>query len=171
MVEISRAPPELRGRNLCRNHTYSIHHFRTSNDRAVLNAARRCGCRTSQPTDPPATGAPSSAPLATTRSRSLSSTMTSEPTHGVARVHGTWPINPLVSPPGENQRGSGLAEKRTKNSGVMIVAFAAVAAWQIYDMATATESPSRALMILQYVLLAGLLIGLAGALLNFLRSQ
>ena len=97
--------------------------------------------------------------------------MTSEPTHGVARVHGTWPINPLVSPPGENQRGSGLAEKRTKNSGVMILAFAAVAAWQIYDMATATESPSRALMILQYVLLAGLLIGLAGALLNFLRSQ
>lgn len=171
MVEISHAPRELRGRNLCRNHTYSIHHFRTSNDRAVLNAARRCGCRTSQPTDPPATGAPSSAPLATTRSRSLSSTMTSEPTHGVARVHGTWPINPLVSPPGENQRGSGLAEKRTKNSGVMIVAFAAVAAWQIYDMATATESPSRALMILQYVLLAGLLIGLAGALLNFLRSQ
>ena len=86
-------------------------------------------------------------------------------------MHGTWPINRLVSPPGENQRGSGLAEKRTKNSGVMIVAFAAVAAWQIYDMATATESPSRALMILQYVLLAGLLIGLAGALLNFLRSQ
>ena len=114
MVEISHAPRELRGRNLCRNHTYSIHHFRTSNDRAVLNAARRCGCRTSRPTDPPATGAPSSAPLE-------SSTMTSEPTHGVARVHGTWPINPLVSPPGENQRGSGLAEKRTKNSGVMIV--------------------------------------------------
>jgi len=64
-----------------------------------------------------------------------------------------------------------LAEKRTKNSGVMIVAFAAVAAWQIYDMATATETQSRALMILQYVLLAGLLVGLAGALLNFLRSR
>jgi hypothetical protein len=74
-------------------------------------------------------------------------------------------------PPGENARGLALAEKRTKNSGVMIVAFAAVAAWQIYDLATATETPSRALMILQYVLLAGLLIGLAGALLNFLRSQ
>ena len=37
------------------------------------------------------------------------------------------------------QRGVGLGRKRTKNSGVMIVAFAAVAAWQIYDMATATE--------------------------------
>jgi hypothetical protein len=62
-------------------------------------------------------------------------------------------------------------EKRTKNSGVMILAFAAVAVWQIYDMSTATEAPSRALAILQYVLLAGLLLGLIGAVLNFLRSQ
>ena len=64
-----------------------------------------------------------------------------------------------------------MDEKKTKNSGVMIVAFAAVAAWQIYDMSTATETPSRALTILQYVLLAGLLLGLVGAVLNFLRSQ
>ncbi|HYC17327.1 MAG TPA: hypothetical protein VEC94_08975 [Pseudolabrys sp.] len=64
-----------------------------------------------------------------------------------------------------------MDEKRTKNSGVMIVAFAAVAAWQIYDMATTTEAPSRAVTILQYVLLIGLLLGLIGALLNFLRSQ
>jgi len=62
-------------------------------------------------------------------------------------------------------------EKKTKNSGVMILAFAAVAAWQIYDMSTATEAQSRALTILQYVLLAGLLLGLVGAVLNFLRSQ
>jgi hypothetical protein len=62
-------------------------------------------------------------------------------------------------------------EKRPKNTGVMIVAFAAVAAWQIYDMATTTEASSRALVILQYVLLAGLLLGLVGAVLNFLRSQ
>ena len=67
--------------------------------------------------------------------------------------------------------GLAVDDKKTKNSGVMIVAFAAVAAWQIYDMATATETPSRSLAILQYILLAGLLIGLAGALLNFLRSQ
>jgi len=53
----------------------------------------------------------------------------------------------------------------------MIVAFAAVTAWQLYDMATATEAPTRALAILQYLLLAGLLIGLIGAVLNFLRSQ
>jgi hypothetical protein len=68
-------------------------------------------------------------------------------------------------------RGLGVNDKRTKNSGVMIVAFAAVAAWQIYDIATATETPSRALAVLQYVLLAGLLIGLVGALLNFVRSE
>lgn len=69
------------------------------------------------------------------------------------------------------QRAWGVNDKRTKNSGVMIVAFAAVAAWQIYDMATATETPSRALAVLQYVLLAGLLIGLIGSLLNFVRSE
>jgi hypothetical protein len=62
-------------------------------------------------------------------------------------------------------------EKRPKNTGVMIVAFAAVAAWQIYDMATTTEASSRTLVILQYVLLVGLLLGLIGAVLNFLRSQ
>ncbi|MFY9602011.1 MAG: hypothetical protein WB540_17085 [Pseudolabrys sp.] len=64
-----------------------------------------------------------------------------------------------------------MDEKRPKNSGVMIVAFAAVAAWQIYDMATTTEASSRTLVILQYVLLVGLLVGLIGAVLNFLRSQ
>lgn len=68
-------------------------------------------------------------------------------------------------------KGLTVNEKKTKNSGVMIVAFAAVAVWQIYDMATATETPSRALAVLQYVLLAGLLIGFIGAVLNFLRSQ
>jgi hypothetical protein len=62
-------------------------------------------------------------------------------------------------------------EKRPKNTGVMIVAFAAVAAWQIYDIATTTEASSRTLVILQYVLLVGLLLGLIGAVLNFLRSQ
>ena len=68
-------------------------------------------------------------------------------------------------------KGQTVNEKKTKNSGVMIVAFAAVVAWQIYDMVTATETPSRALAVLQYVLLAALLIGFIGAVLNFLRSQ
>src|SRR5262245_56150553 len=157
-------PPEL-------NHISSIRHFRTSSDRVVPSAVRQCGYRTLRPIDPRTTGARSSARRAIIRSMSLSSTTTSEPVPSRTARHGTRPPNRLVSPPGENVRGLGLAEKRTKNSGVMIVAFAAVAAWQIYDMATATETPSRALMILQYVLLAGLLVGLAGSLLNFLRSQ
>lgn len=89
-----------------------------------------------------------------------------------------WPSNVgiesprIIQYPCSRDRGDlGVNDKKTKNSGVMIAAFAAVAAWQIYDMSTTTESPSRALAILQYVLLAGLLLGLVGAVLNFLRSQ
>ena len=37
-------------------------------------------------------------------------------------------------------------------------------AWLLYEMATATEAPSRALAILQYGLLGGALIGLVGSL-------
>jgi hypothetical protein len=36
-------------------------------------------------------------------------------------------------------------------------------AWLLYEMATATETPSRALAILQYGLLASTLIGLVGS--------
>ena len=39
----------------------------------------------------------------------------------------------------------------------------AVAAWLIYGMATARESPSLALAVLQYVLIAGCLVGFVGA--------
>jgi hypothetical protein len=37
-------------------------------------------------------------------------------------------------------------------------------AWLLYEMAMATEAPSRALAILQYGLLACAMIGLAGSL-------
>jgi len=37
-------------------------------------------------------------------------------------------------------------------------------AWLLYEMATATEAPSRALAILQYGLRAGALTGLVGSL-------
>jgi thiol:disulfide interchange protein len=42
---------------------------------------------------------------------------------------------------------------------------AATSAWLIYDITTATEVPGQAVAILQYALLAGSLIGLAGSLL------
>ncbi len=59
----------------------------------------------------------------------------------------------------------------SKNPLLMLGIFSAAAAWQIYDLATATEAPSRALMILQYVLLAGLLLGIAGTAYNALRAR
>jgi hypothetical protein len=48
---------------------------------------------------------------------------------------------------------------------------AAVAAWLIYSMATATERPSTALAVLQYALIAGALIGLVGALRQLLLAK
>jgi hypothetical protein len=41
---------------------------------------------------------------------------------------------------------------------------AATAAWLVYDMASATEAPRQAVVILQYCLLACALIGLVGSL-------
>jgi hypothetical protein len=44
---------------------------------------------------------------------------------------------------------------------------AVVSAWLIYVIATASEQPSQAVAILQYVLLALALIGLGGSLYKF----
>jgi hypothetical protein len=49
-----------------------------------------------------------------------------------------------------------------KSPLVRLLLMAVVAAWIIYDMATATEAPSQGVEILQCVLLACLLIGLVG---------
>ena len=49
-----------------------------------------------------------------------------------------------------------------KSPLVRMLLMAAVAVWIIFDMATATEAPSRAVEILRYVLLACLPIGLVG---------
>jgi hypothetical protein len=59
----------------------------------------------------------------------------------------------------------------SKNPVLMLVIFSAAAAWQIYDIASATEAPSRAVMVLQYVLLAGLLLGVAGTAYRALRAR
>ena len=64
-----------------------------------------------------------------------------------------------------------MSDKPKKNPGIMLAVFAAAAAWQIYDLTMATEAPSRAVLILQYVLLAGLFLGIAGAVFNLLRGQ
>jgi hypothetical protein len=53
----------------------------------------------------------------------------------------------------------------------MALVTAAVSAWLIYDRATATEVPRQAVMILQYVLLACALIGLAGSLVKLMSQK
>ena len=64
-----------------------------------------------------------------------------------------------------------MSEKQNGNWGIRALIFAAVAAWLIYDIATATEAPRQAVMIMQYVFLAGVLIGLAGALFKFVSQK
>lgn len=59
----------------------------------------------------------------------------------------------------------------SKNPMLMLLILSAVAAWQVYDIASATEAPSSAVMILQYVLLAGLLLGVAGTAYRALRAR
>jgi hypothetical protein len=48
---------------------------------------------------------------------------------------------------------------------------AAVAAWQIYDMATATEAPSQALRLLQIFLLACAGVACIGSLIMLARQD
>jgi hypothetical protein len=54
--------------------------------------------------------------------------------------------------------------------GKWILINAAVAAWLVYDIATATETPRQAVMILQYVLLACALFGLAGSAVKYMSE-
>ena len=58
-----------------------------------------------------------------------------------------------------------------KNPLVRMLMMAVVAAWIVYDMASATEAPSQAVEILHYVLLACLLIGLVGTGLQLAAQQ
>jgi hypothetical protein len=57
-----------------------------------------------------------------------------------------------------------MAQPRKKNWGLQGAFCAAVSAWQIYEMAAATEAPQQAVALLQYVALGCALLGLVGAL-------
>jgi hypothetical protein len=48
---------------------------------------------------------------------------------------------------------------------------AATSAWLIYEMASATEAPSRAVAVLQYSLLACALSGLIGSLMKYAAEK
>jgi hypothetical protein len=59
----------------------------------------------------------------------------------------------------------------SKNPGLMIAAFVLVGGWLVYDMATTREAQSTTVMSLQYIFLAGIAIGLIGAVLRLFQSQ
>ncbi len=54
--------------------------------------------------------------------------------------------------------------------GKWIIVNAAVAAWIVYDISTATETPRQAVMILQYALLACALFGLVGSAVKYMSE-
>lgn len=61
-----------------------------------------------------------------------------------------------------------MSDDRNGNSGKLAAMAAATAAWLIYDMATATEAPRQAVVILQYVLLGGALLGFVGSMAKYM---
>jgi uncharacterized protein involved in response to NO len=48
---------------------------------------------------------------------------------------------------------------------------AALVAWQLYELASATEMPSRAVLTLHYIFLACGLLAVGGALVAYLQSE
>jgi multisubunit Na+/H+ antiporter MnhE subunit len=67
--------------------------------------------------------------------------------------------------------GDPVSDKPTGNSGKLALIFAAVSAWNIYDIMTATEVPRQPVMIMQYVFLACTLLGLVAALIKFASGK
>jgi hypothetical protein len=65
-----------------------------------------------------------------------------------------------------------LAEgAKKKNAGLMAALSAGVAAWIIYGMATATEAPSQALSILNWILLICAVVGCIGCLMQMATTE
>lgn len=61
-------------------------------------------------------------------------------------------------------------DENVKWIGVALVN-AAVVAWLIYGMATATEAPSQTLLLLKYLLVAGCLFGFGRALFKLMAKS
>ena len=64
-----------------------------------------------------------------------------------------------------------VGEGDSARSGKWIFINGAVAAWQIFDIATAVEARPQALLILQYFAIVGALCGLVGATIQFTRGK
>jgi hypothetical protein len=67
-----------------------------------------------------------------------------------------------------SSEGSPLSENQNGKWGKLTLVNAAVAAYLIYDMSTATDMPRQSLMILPYVLLA---CALAGSLVKLMSQN
>lgn len=63
-----------------------------------------------------------------------------------------------------------MSKKTSGYWGKMALLNTACASWLIYDMATATEAPSRALALLQYFLLALSSTALVGSVAYFFKT-
>jgi hypothetical protein len=63
-----------------------------------------------------------------------------------------------------------MASGSTSKWGKWALINAAVAVWIVYDITTATEAPRQAVLILQYVLLACALLGLAGSVVKYMSE-
>jgi hypothetical protein len=63
-----------------------------------------------------------------------------------------------------------MASGNTSKWGKWVLINAAVAVWIVYDITTAAEVPRQAVLILQYVLLACALFGLAGSVVKYMSE-
>ena len=84
------------------------------------------------------------------------------------------PIQPLE--PGSEARHRPRAadsppQRRTTNWGLRAMLAVGVAAWQIYDMATVTEAPRRAVVLLGYFILGLALAAFVGSLIMLARGK
>jgi hypothetical protein len=61
--------------------------------------------------------------------------------------------------------------KKKTNWPLLMLASGVTAVWQIWDLSTATEAPSHALAILQYVLLALATFSCVGAIAMYLSEK
>jgi hypothetical protein len=64
-----------------------------------------------------------------------------------------------------------VSGSQTGKSAKLAVVFGAVSVWNIYDIMTTTEVQSQAVMTLQYLFLAGTLLGLVMSLLRLVTSK
>jgi uncharacterized protein with GYD domain len=73
--------------------------------------------------------------------------------------------------PGGILAESYVSEQGNRSGGRMALVSGAVAVWLIYDMATTTEAPRQAVVVLQYFLLACALSGLVASLVKFMSAK